>query len=105
MADELVLKTQGRVQRLVGVQTGGIFGRRSPDQALLPHGLGFVQKSKSARRGNLFQIAAICQPDAEALLANQWMRKVNGISNRIDICRIYGNEFISLAQLDLPDDP
>src|SRR5258706_9325520 len=97
MADELVLKTQRRVQHLVAVQNDGIFARSSPDQPLLPHGLGFVQISKSACRGNLFQIAAICQPDAEALLANQWMREVNAISNGIDICRIYGNEFISLA--------
>src|SRR5258708_22531939 len=105
MGDGVVLKPQGGVRPPVAGQHDGLFDRSSPGQPLLPHGLGFVQKSKSARRGNLFQIAAICQPDAEALLANQWMRKVNGISNRIDICPIYGNELISLAQLDLPDDP
>src|SRR5260370_14493127 len=64
-----------------------------------------MQESESACRRNLFQITAIRQPHAEALLANEWVRKVNRIRNRIDICAIDGYEFITLAQLDLAHDP
>src|ERR1035437_1009584 len=64
-----------------------------------------MQKSESARGRNLFQEAAVCQPHAKTLLANEGVRKVDGIRNRIGVCRIYGNEFIALAQLDLAHDP
>src|ERR1035441_4995732 len=98
-------KTQRRVQHFVAVQHDGILHRRPPNQSLLSHGIGFMQKSESPRRRNLLQITAIRQPHAEALLANEWVRKVDRIRNRIGVCRIHGNEFIALAQFDLPHDP
>src|ERR1035438_9727490 len=64
-----------------------------------------MQKSKSARRCNLLQVAAVGQPHAETLLANQGMRKVDGIGNRIGFRRIYRNKLVALAQLDLAQDP
>ena len=64
-----------------------------------------MQKSESARRRDLLQITAIGQAHAEALFANERVRKVDRIRNRIDICRIHGDELIALAQLDLAHDP
>src|SRR5580658_2113065 len=63
-----------------------------------------MQKSESARRRNLFQITAIGQPHAEALLANEGMRKVDGIRNGIGVGGIDGNKLIALAQLDVAHD-
>ena len=63
-----------------------------------------MQESEGARRRNLFQKTAIGQPHAESLLADEWMRKVDRIRNRIGVRWIHGNEFIALAQLDLAHD-
>ena len=64
-------EAQRRIQHLIAVQHDGILGGRSADQSLLPHGIGFMQKSKGARRRNLLQIAAISQAHAETLLADE----------------------------------
>jgi DNA-binding MarR family transcriptional regulator len=105
VAHEFVGKTQWRVQHFVAVHHDGILGRSAADQPLLPHGIGFMQKSESARRRDLLQITAIGQAHAEALLANERVRKVDRIRNRIDICRIHGDELIALTQLDFAHDP
>src|ERR1022692_2079110 len=104
VAYKLVIKTQWGVQNFVAVQHDGILHRRPADQSLLPHGIGFMQKSESARRRYFTQIAAVRQPHAEALLANEWVRKIDRIRNRINVRRIHGYEFITLAQLDLAHD-
>src|SRR5580698_2111290 len=63
-----------------------------------------MQKSESTRRRNLLQIAAIGQTHTEALLANEGMRKIDGIRNRIDVRGIDGYEFVTLAQLNIAHD-
>src|SRR5579859_960581 len=64
-----------------------------------------MQEPESARRGNLSQITAIGEPHAETLLANERVREIYRIRNRIDVGGIDRYEFISLAQLNLAHDP
>src|SRR5208282_1458700 len=55
-------------------------------------------------RRNLFEITAIGQPHAEGLLADERVGEIDRIRNRIGVCRIDGNEFVALAQLNIAHD-
>jgi len=67
VAHELVAKRNGGFNTSSRFSTMA-FSVDAPGLTLLPHGIGFMQKSECARRGDLAQIAAVRQPTQKLCL-------------------------------------
>src|SRR5438552_13708507 len=105
VAHELIIKAQGRIHETVSREDYSIFRRSTANQSLLAHGVGFMQKAKSARRCNLPNVVSIGQVDRESLLTDKGVGKVDGVRNRIALGRVHGNELVAFPQFQFAPNP
>src|SRR6266481_3078551 len=72
------------------------------NQALLPHGVGLVQKSEGSGRSDLCPVVSIREVNPESLFSDQGMGEIDGIRHGIGIGRIHGNKLVPFPHLQLP---
>src|SRR6266478_8949264 len=99
VTDKLIVKTERRIHQASLGEDKGVFIRRTPNQTLLPHRFGFMQKTKCARGSNIRDVLLIRKIEAKGLVADQRMGEVDGVRDGIRFGRVYTNEFVGLAQL------
>src|SRR5271154_2736599 len=102
MANEFIGKTQRWILDSSSGKDDAVFPGSSADQTHVTHRLLIFAGSEGAGGSDLAQIIAILQLDLKGFPANERMRKVDGVGNRIRTGGINCDEFVSFPQLQFP---
>src|ERR1035437_8784642 len=89
----------GVAERWVVNSSGGehdaVFTRDATDEAHVQHRALLLDEAKGPRRSDLLHVAAIGKIDLESFAANQGMREVNRVADRVPFRRIYADELVT----------
>src|ERR1700733_9621414 len=100
MPNELIHKAQRRILNAILREYHAVVSRSSADQSHIAHLLLVLPRTKGTRRGDLAEVIAVGKLYAKHLLADEWMRKINGVRNRISLRRIDRDKLVAFVQLE-----
>src|SRR5579863_10335695 len=101
VAHEFVGETERAVLDAVAREHDAVFPRRSANQSHVAHGLLVLARAEGAGGGNVLQVAAVGKFYLEGFFADERVREVDGVRNRIRVAGINRNKFVPLAHFQL----